>query len=497
VIDSQGGRVEKVRRNLWYNERLGMHTASSGIRPSRVEIADGVEVEYHELPGPDTYGEIGKGAARHKLLLDVPNGSQFHYSDTPEAVYRKENDVWVERVSGLKTGRTVTVGSMDPELKQAEWINMYLPNGQKVEDVIDESLFGYGFDSKTYDGSADFSDYNYETSKFNPGSNISRGMGTKGMGQEPIAIVDGKEFRLGQQIWASDGTYLGKVDLISKRSYGDEFGVENAADDIFEPSTKDNKVWYNAESVKRMGLRATDSPAPNPDVEIKSYEVRTVSQIVKALKAKYPGVSFNFTGLDVRSAEEYAETMDKLLTKYPQLRHSLNRVNADDFRDFRAMAVSTNRRGSYASRSVSMNTKDWRRSTAVEGMARGSKTKWFNNIPSGREIEYLMSHEIGHALDYLTNNIDEARMLEIVSDVLGRKVDKNDAKLRKELLDKNMVSEYSTRNPDTMYNTERVYDINVVELVAESFADVEINGVNAKEISKRIHKELIDKLREY
>jgi hypothetical protein len=108
-----------------------------------------------------------------------------------------------------------------------------------------------------------------------------------------------------------------------------------------------------------------------------------------------------------------------------------------------------------------------------------------------------MSHEIGHALDYLTNNIDEARMLEIVSDVLGRKVDKNDAKLRKELLDKNMVSEYSTRNPDTMYNTERVYDINVVELVAESFADVEINGVNAKEISKRIHKELIDKLREY
>jgi hypothetical protein len=123
-------------------------------------------------------------------------------------------------------------------------------------------------------------------------------------------------------------------------------------------------------------------------------------------------------------------------------------------------------------------------------MRRGNDIKFFNNVPEGKEMEYVMTHEIGHTLDYMTGNITDNETYELMKELLPPDVLGKPEKLGKYLFDNGMISKYST-DPDT--NGDKVY---TVELVAESFADVELNGANAKPVSKLIHAELMRRLDE-
>jgi hypothetical protein len=105
-------------------------------------------------------------------------------------------------------------------------------------------------------------------------------------------------------------------------------------------------------------------------------------------------------------------------------------------------------------------------------------------VDEGREVEATVTHEFGHVLDFFTGVISEEKILEFASEVLGRKVTQNNSELGQELFNNKLLSGYSLK-------WGNIYP---VELVAESFQDVEMNGVNASPLSKLVHQELMRRL---
>jgi hypothetical protein len=490
----------KVRAGLWKNE-LGFHAMiTDTLRPVRILEAEGIEIEEVRPVGEDTYGSIPKGHARSKLLLDAPNGAQFSFVDSPESVFIKEDGLWTERVSGVRTGKTFTTASSDADLTKegSPDIIVRLPKGQRVEDLIDPSLDESKFDIDTYDGQdVSFSNYEFETSKFNPASRVSTVAGTSGYSNDTSVKLNGHTFYNGQRVFDKNQRYLGKISSIIN------FGKDGDGQfNVIEPegSVLGNRGgnWFKLADVKRQGLFSDNSPEYKTD-EI-NYDTVSVFDIQAALKKKYPGITFQFQGLDIEAVKEYARTVERILAKFPQLRHSMHKINAEDFGDYKAGAVAVNRSDNWSARSISFNTRNYKNSAHYRsGVQEMGRANMIIKAPEGREVEYMMSHEFGHIIDYLTGNIDERRILELVSKALGRPVTDNNKSLRDELLRKKLVSEYSTRGTKNFehMNKGKADDIHIVELVAESFADVEVNGTNASPISKLVHKELMDKLKEY
>lgn len=490
----------KVRDGLWKNERGFYAVINDLVRPTRILEAEGIEIEEVRPVGEDNFGSVANGTSRSKLLYDAPEGSQFSYVNSPESVFVKEAGLWTERVSGVRTGKTFGLASAEPDLTKdgSPDIIVRLPNGLQVADLIDPSLDESKFDIDTYDGQdVSFSNYEFETSKFNPASVTAKINGIKGKSNDIFAKLNGNTFYNGQRVFDKNLKYLGKIGAII--NYGDDetqgrINVIGTGGSAIEDR---GGVWYTLKDVKRMGLLSEGSPKYRDD-EI-NYDTVSVFDIQRALQKKYPGMTFQFTGLDVESAKEYARTVERMLAKFPQLRHSLHKITSEDFGDYAAGAVAINRADNWGARSVAFNSKHFDRKSWKQGVQRMGQRGQLIKHPEGREMEYMMTHEFGHVIDYLTGNIDEGRILELISKALGRKVTQNNKSLRDELLRKKLVSEYSTRGTASFshMNKGKADDIHVVELVAESFADVEVNGTNASPISKVIHKELMDKLKEY
>jgi hypothetical protein len=119
---------------------------------------------------------------------------------------------------------------------------------------------------------------------------------------------------------------------------------------------------------------------------------------------------------------------------------------------------------------------------------------WFNEVPNGKQVDYIITHEMGHALDGLTGWTGTGRVYALLREWVdtadgpykGMAYDLTNAELAKHLVNNKMISEYSAE----MWNQ----GIDPDEMVAEAFADVEINGMKAKPVNKMIHKELMTRL---
>jgi superfamily I DNA/RNA helicase len=495
VVEFNRGTRTKLRDDLWRHDQTGAITNTPKDRPFRVDKAEGVEVEEVIPIGPDTYDEIKPGNARNKLLKDAPERSQFYFANSPEAIWTKEGGVWVERVSGVKTGKTVVSASLEPEFNDKDsWGHLLMPNGVKVDDLLDLSLDSDRFDMETYDGSADFSDYDPKSSKFNPISEVS----TNSFEPDDLyTVIGGKKFHLGGIVRDRDGNDIGKIaGVLSDRILLDSRNTPVIRDG------QNTRKYFKADEVIENGWTPELTPDSDYSKEI-DYDTLAIQNLVASLKARYPGLQISMEGMDITKAREMARTIDRILTKYPQLRHSLNKITAEDFGSFNAAGVSSNMGNSripFSARNLSVNSASANRANFRRGVQQQGDLNNLVKVPEGREVEYIMTHEFGHSLDYLTGNISDDKMLELISQALGRKVTRNDKALRDELIRKKMLTKYSTRGlPEFghMPNSAVGDDVFSIELAAESFADVEINGVNARPLSKLIHKEIIDKLKEY
>jgi hypothetical protein len=295
---------------------------------------------------------------------------------------------------------------------------------------------------------------------------------------------NGDEFRQGVKVYSKVGRYLGTVYQM-RRSIG---GKVMATVRIGQDAPGDGTRVYDIESLKSDG---GSPPVWKRDTDLSFSSNEGADVVASRMEQAYPGVHFDFGRIRVERAREYAETMSKLFNKYPQLSASIVSVDT---------RVAPKRIGGATAYASTLNHEGLR-STAivfnrafsdnVKGtMRRGNDIKYFNNVPEGKEMEYVMTHEIGHALDYLTGNITDAEVYELMKELLPADVLARPERLGEYLFDKGMVSKYST-DPKTFGGS-----LYTVELVAESFADVELNGVNAKPISKLVHAELMRRLDE-
>jgi hypothetical protein len=242
---------------------------------------------------------------------------------------------------------------------------------------------------------------------------------------------------------------------------------------------------YNIESL-------TSQPTPpvwNNQADLKFGADADYAGITDTMAKAYPGVHFNFrSDIPIARTREYAETVSKMLNKFPQLSATLTSVESSPI-DPKIKAFA------YASTSDHSGLRDTKVvfnsaiGTRIKGaMRKGAEENYFNNVPEGREMEYVMTHEFGHTLDYLTGNISDNEVYELMSELLPPEVLADKRNLGKYLFDNGMISEYS-KEPEN----NKIY---TVELVAESFADVELNGASAKPISKLVHAELMKRLDE-
>lgn len=294
----------------------------------------------------------------------------------------------------------------------------------------------------------------------------------------------GTEFRQGVKVYTRVGRFLGTVYTVNRTIGGKIMATVRMGQDAPGDGTRK----YDIETLMTGG---DTPPVWKRDTDLTFSNSESADSMAARMEKAYPGVHFDFGRIRVERAKEYAETMSKLFNKYPQLSASIVSV------DTRIPPPEVGRPVAYAS---TLNHSGLR-STAlvfnltygdnVRGrMRKGNDIKFFNNVPEGREMEYVMTHEVGHALDYLTGNITDNETYELMKELLPPDVLGKPEKLGKYLFDNGMVSKYST-DPET--NGDRVY---TVELVAESFADVELNGANAKPVSKLVHAELMRRLDE-
>ncbi|MCQ2507246.1 MAG: phage head morphogenesis protein [Dorea sp.] len=154
----------------------------------------------------------------------------------------------------------------------------------------------------------------------------------------------------------------------------------------------------------------------------------------------------------------------------------------------------------------------------IERLKELSMTKYCANIPEGRELEYIITHEFGHSIlnlgeslptskkNFVQANYDPVKKARkelgsiwgvyaedvaktekeyrdyskkidgkfLIEMIMPTEEEKKELGRRKEAFEKTRISKYSMSNSD--------------EFVAESFADVIMNGENANYYSKQVYK---------
>ena len=218
----------------------------------------------------------------------------------------------------------------------------------------------------------------------------------------------------------------------------------------------------------------------------------SVDEINSAMTASYPNVVFDFGNIPAWVSADYATTISKMFNKYPHLQKSIGRVGTADLGEAMGATIAiaaTAEIGGLRPTDIVVNERVINRFTDREDKFRGKVSnpdkKFFNHVPIGKEVEYLITHEVGHAIDAMTGTMNTAETYEMMSEIAGPDLAGKGAPLRKYLLDNDQLSEYSTVEG-------RVY---TPELIAEAFADVEMNGVEAKPLSKMVHAELMHRLK--
>jgi hypothetical protein len=289
----------------------------------------------------------------------------------------------------------------------------------------------------------------------------------------------GNQFRQGTKVYNRIGRFLG-VALSAQRASGGRYGMNVRKGTSL--ASNDQSVYDIEELISEPTPRLWEQKEDLTFTDETSH-----SAISSKMTKAYPGVAFNFRDdIPLERAKEYAATVSKMLNKFPQLSATLTSVESRPApKGLQALAyASTSNHAGLRDTKVVFNSDVGKRIKSM--MRKGAEVKYFNNVPEGREMEYVMTHEFGHTLDYMTGNITDGEVFELMSELLPPEVLANKSRLGKYLFDNGMVSEYSTEG-------NKIY---TVELVAESFADVELNGASAKPISKLVHAELMRRIDE-
>jgi outer membrane biosynthesis protein TonB len=463
------------------------------------------------------WSEYAAGKDRALKLFKLTNGSEVSFARRPNVHYVKENGKWAEVVRGKRTGTILNTlnaesnsysdGPAFVNVANAAEKENYVPKRVKPENIVGDpkeidAVFGTDIDN--YSGvDTLFRQYDRETSPLNALNLPPTPPRWKFADVAETTNSRGDKIVVGARAYDLQGNYIGKVKSIrhpENSLAGDGKSVElmHTPDQGIVPLNTDT-TRVNPEDMTTVRTKHWDT---STDLDFSDYT--RVKDIEEQMNETYGGINFQLAprATDIRTARQLSATVSKIFNKYPQLQEAMSFVGTQPYgqKDGANAAMFASGPSEFGvTGSTTANTYEGRYghvgarmafnvSRSYEAFVRGKresqKTRWNNNVDEGREVEATVTHEFGHVLDFFTGVISEEKILEFASEVLGRKVTQNNSELGQELFNNKLLSGYSLK-------WGNIYP---VELVAESFQDVEMNGVNASPLSKLVHQELMRRL---
>jgi hypothetical protein len=230
--------------------------------------------------------------------------------------------------------------------------------------------------------------------------------------------------------------------------------------------------------------------------------VETAAGVGDLLKTRHPHLQIvgfnNDHNPDIRAVQEFAEAIDDMLTKYPQV--VLEEVNITKPPPPPGMsytyAWATPRRagkGNTGSTTISLNADyatDW--PAYVRSVQDELDAGWAFGVPD-KPVYTTIIHEFGHAMDFAGSEEAHRQTEQVLEEVRQRTAPNVDYStwVREQL------STYSFLDPNGEDRTVDPSTVEPWEVLAEAFTDVELNGENARDTSKALHKLMVDSLSEH
>lgn len=263
--------------------------------------------------------------------------------------------------------------------------------------------------------------------------------------------------------------------------------------------------------------RLINSPMAN-GIPVEESLARGVDAINAAMAAKPHFIN-------VTTAKEVAQAVDDMLEKYPFV--TLDEIKADFYPAGNPLSASA-----YATRKLEGGKTVGARNVSVtsfadaEGQEAGTAyrryQKWLRSDAADerykeeavkRPVYAVIIHEMGHVLDFASGGLASTRVAEALRKYISNLPEAQKIKelpavkrltgdqftystqyqdFEKQWLRENLCSAYSFKASDRASGV-----INMVEAMAEAFADVELRGDGAEIASKIIHRAMVDAAREY
>lgn len=233
------------------------------------------------------------------------------------------------------------------------------------------------------------------------------------------------------------------------------------------------------------------APAPlakrsTVDITADVAAAKTAKDVGAAFARKYPDVETSGWGgrnLDIDRVRQAVITIDRLMDKYPGSRLSSFALKPIKSRGTIAQARARVRRGppkEYFELGIEVNADDLRVGANLQASFETHQASGhFHATPGGGDaVDYAVTHEFGHIMDFATSEQLNVRAIQI--DELRRIGVDVDTVAARDWMDK-QTSGYGRWDRS--------------EQIAEAFADVEVNGANAKPFSQAIHDRLVEMYR--
>ncbi len=303
--------------------------------------------------------------------------------------------------------------------------------------------------------------------------------------------ADGSTLTHGVKVWAADtGEYMGLVQNVEVYADDISIRIRKTTERYEREKTGPNyDPDYHSKTTVYDPKELISKPPTLWDGSYVDFsQAESVEELNSLLFKNYPSVHFNIAeDLELKQAKLLAKAISANFRKFPMLENSMNEVTTvtPDDNSIASLGSIIPSVAIFSDQHLNINPYSAAEFRQHVNDGRGG---WFNDVPNGKQADYIVTHEMGHALDGLTGWTGSARVYELLREYLAEQgiTGLSNSELAKYLVDNGMISEYSAE----MWNR----GIDSDEMVAEAFADVEINGINAKPVNKMIHKELMTRL---
>jgi hypothetical protein len=190
---------------------------------------------------------------------------------------------------------------------------------------------------------------------------------------------------------------------------------------------------------------------------------------------------FTGTELDLEKTREVAKTVADLFTKYPTITADIE-IGECSLSSSAAEALGYRYNGeeAYFKKEMVINRKILKAESAMDAHFEKSRANGWHHVTNDdvTPVQYTVTHEFGHLIDYQSaRSVSPYEVRKAYIDELG------------------FANPYVQEAPHIEANTSRYAKKCREELLAEAFADVEMNGDAAFEYSKALHKTLVGEVK--